>query len=155
MKMNELPNAPAAAAGQSLQLDAKGKGVSFEYFADGEILFWTDDGVCMEFDRKNATLLLAALRLQEKLPKPARSAQVTSAAPSRPTSPLATASLRGRFEVEKPKSRTPNRSVAKEANGWGATLIVDGQAQRYYYDKRDNAREASAEHAIGEAGRIA
>ena len=151
MKMNELPDAPA---GQSLQLDAKGKDVSFEYFADGEILFWTDDGVCLEFDRKNVTLLLAALRQQEKLPKSARPLPTASAVPIRPASPLAAASLRGRIEVDKPRSRPPNRAVAKEASGWGATLIVDGQAQRYYYDKRDNAREARAEHAIGEAGRI-
>jgi len=152
MKMNELPDAPA---GQSLQLDAKGKDVTFEYFADGEIFFWTDDGICLEFDRKNVALLLAALRQQEKLPKSARPLPTASAVPIRSSSPLVAASLRGRFEVDKPKSRAPHRAVAKEANGWGATLIVDGQPQRYYYDKRDNARVASADHAIGEAGRIA
>jgi len=152
MKMNELPAAPA---GQSLQLEAKGKEVTFEYFADGEIFFWTDEGVCLEFDRKNVSLLLAALRQQEKLPKSARPLPAASTVPIRTSNPLAAASLRSRFEVDKAKSRAPNRAVAKEANGWGATLIVDGQAQRYYYDKRDSAREARAEHAIGEAGRIA
>ena len=51
MKMNELPN---HAIGQSVQLDAKGREVFLEYFPDGDIFFWTDDGVCLEFDRKNA-----------------------------------------------------------------------------------------------------
>lgn len=150
MKMNELPNAPA---GQSLQLDAKGKDVVFEYFADGEIFFWTDDGVCLEFDRKNATLLLAALRQQEKLPKSARTIPAVSVAPMRVVQPVAVSSLRSRFEPT--KARAPNRSVTKEGNGWGATVVIDGQAQRYYYDKRDSARVASPDHAVGEAGRLA
>lgn len=152
MKMNELPDAPA---GQSLQLDAKGRDVVFQYFADGEIFFWTDDGVCLEFDRRNAALLLGALRQQEKLPKSARPLPVAGAAPSRSANPLAVTSLRSRFEADRSRSRAPNRSVAKEAAGWGATVIADGQAQRYYYDKRDSAREASADHAVGQAGRIA
>lgn len=152
MKMNELPD---AASGQSLRLDAKGHDVAFEYFADGEILFWTDEGICLEFDRKNATLLLAALRQQEKMPKSARVAPVVTPGLLRPASPLAAASLRGSFTSDKVKQRSPNRSVAKEAQGWGATVIKDGQAQRYYYDKRDSAREASPEHPVGAAGRIA
>ena len=153
MKMNELPEAPA---GQTLQLDAKGKDVAFEYFADGEIFFWTDEGLCLEFDRKNVTLLLAALRQQEKLPKSGRAPLPASGnTPSRAASPVAATSLRsGGHESDKAKSRIPNRAVAKESNGWGATVIVDGQALRYYYDKRDSAREASAEHSVGEAGRV-
>lgn len=150
MKMNELPDAPA---GQSLQLDAKGKDVAFEYFADGEIFFWTDDGLCLEFDRKNVALLLAALRQQEKLPKTGRPLPTPGLAPSRVAGPVAVPAIRG-VEADKGKSRLLNRAVAKEGNGWGATVVVDGQAQRYYYDKRDSAREASADHAIGEAGRI-
>ena len=152
MKMNELPDAPA---GQSMQLDAKGKDVVFEYFADGEIFFWTDDGVCLEFDRKNAALLLAALRQQEKLQKSARPLPAAQPMPSRAATPIAPTSLRRSFDVDRSKSRAPNRSVAKEASGWGATVIVNGQAQRYYYDKRDNARVAGPEHNIGDAGRIA
>ena len=151
MKMNELPDAPV---GQSLQLDAKGKDVAFEYFADGEIFFWTDDGLCLEFDRKNAALLLAALRQQEKLPKSGRSLPAPSLVPSRAASPLAAASVRSSLDIDKSKSRALNRAVAKEGSGWGATVVVDGQAQRYYYDKRDSAREASADHSVGEAGRI-
>ena len=152
MKMNELPD---ARSGQSLQLDAKGKNVALEYFADGEVLLWTDEGFCLEFDRKNVATLLAALRQQEKLPKSARPAPAPTPGPTRAASPLVTASLSGTFGTDKAKPRSPNRSVAKEAQGWGATVIVDGQAQRYYYDKRDSAREASPEHAVGSAGRLA
>ena len=151
MKMNELPDAPA---GQSLQLDAKGKDVAFEYFGDGEIFFWTDDGICLEFDRKNVALLLAALRQQEKLPKSGRPLAAPGPVPSRAASPAVAAGLRGGPEADKGRHRALNRAVAKESNGWGATVVVDGEAQRYYYDKRDSAREAVAEHAVGDAGRI-
>ena len=150
MKMNELPDAPA---GQSLQLDAKGKDVAFEYFADGEIFFWTDEGLCLEFDRKNVALLLAALRQQEKLPKTGRPMPAAGLTPQRAASPAA-APLRSGADGDKSKSRSFNRAVAKESSGWGATVVVDGQVQRYYYDKRDSAREAVAEHAVCEAGRI-
>jgi len=150
MKINELP-----APGQSIPLDAKGKDVILEVFPDGDIFFWTDDGICLEFDRKNTTLILAALRQQEKLPKTTRAAPVAHAPLARPPGALTAVSLRPGPEADSGRHKTPNRSVAKEDQGWGATVFVDGQAVRYYYDKRDNAREAAADHPIGVAGRVA
>ncbi len=150
MKTNELP-----APGQSIPLDAKGKDVILEIFPDGDIFFWTDDGICLEFDRKNTALILAALRQQEKLPKAARPAPVAHAPLVRPLGALAAVNLRAGPEADSGRNKTPNRLVAKEEQGWGASVVVDGQVVRYYYDKRDNARDASADHQIGEAGRIA
>ena len=151
MKMNELPN---GAKGQSVQLDAKGKSTLLECFPDGDIFFWTDDGICLEFDRKNTALIIAALRQQEKLPKPSRAAPPPLAAMPRQLRPLTAASLRPASAHEVATEKEPNRSVAKEERGWGATVIVDGKAIRYYYDKRDNARAASPDHGVGEAGRL-
>lgn len=151
MKMNELPN---GAKGQSVQLDAKGKSTLLECFPDGDIFFWTDDGICLEFDRKNTALIIAALRQQEKLPKPSRAAPPSPAAMPRQLRPLTAASLRPASGHDVAKQREPNRSVTKEEHGWGATVVVDGKATRYYYDKRDNARAASADHRVGEAGRL-
>jgi len=152
MKMNELPN---VAIGQSVQLDAKGKDVLLEYFPDGDIFFWTDDGVCLEFDRRNTALILAALRQQEKLPKPTRTAPATHAALPRSPSALTAASLKAGSEKDLGTHKVPNRSVAKEEHGWGATVFVGGRAHRYYYDKRDSGRAALPEHKVGEAGRLA
>ena len=152
MKMNELPN---NGKGQSVQMDAKGKNVLLEYYPDGDIFFWTDDGICLEFDRKNTAIIIAALRQQEKLPKPSRPTSPTLAAVPRPPRTLTPASPRMSSGSEDMKQKEPNRSVAKEAQGWGATVIAHGKASRYYYDKRDNARVASADHRIGEAGRVA
>ncbi|HUY04074.1 MAG TPA: hypothetical protein VMV33_12395 [Rhodocyclaceae bacterium] len=152
MKLNELPN---IATGQSIQLDAKGKDVILEIFPDGDIFFWTDDGMCMEFDRKNTALILAALRQQEKLPKTTRAVPAVPASPLRAPGAATAVSLRAAPARESGHPRTPNRSVAKEQQGWGATVVVGAQAVRYYYDKRDNAREADASHQIGEAGRVA
>lgn len=152
MKMNELPN---NAKGQSVQMDAKGKNVLLECFPDGDIFFWTDDGICLEFDRKNTAIIIAALRQQEKLPKTSRSTSPTLAAAPRPPRALTATSLRTGSGSEVAKQKEPNRSVAKEAQGWGATVIMNGKAARYYYDKRDNARVASADHKVGEAGRVA
>ena len=152
MKMNELPN---HAVGQSIQLDAKGKDVLLEYFPDGDIFFWTDDGICLEFDRRNTALILAALRLQEKLPKTTRAAPATHVSLPRSPSALTAANLKMGSETDQGKHRVPNRSVAKEAQGWGATVVVGGKAHRYYYDKRDSARVAIPEHKVGEAGRLA
>ncbi len=152
MKMNELPN---NSKGQPVELDAKGKNVLLECYSDGDIFFWTDDGICLEFDRKNTTLLIAALRQQEKLPKTSRAAPQALVAESRPSRTLAAASLKTSSASGGSKQKEPNRSVAKEAQGWGATVVANGKTARYYYDKRDSAREASAAHRIGEAGRIA
>lgn len=152
MKMNELPN---NAKGQPVQLDAKGKSVLLECFSDGDIFFWTDEGICLEFDRKNTGLLIAALRQQEKLPKATRAPSPALVAVPRPARTLAAASLRTGSGSEGAKQKEPNRSVAKEAQGWGATVVVNGKAARYYYDKRDSARVAIPSHRIGEAGRIA
>lgn len=152
MKMNELPN---NAKGQPVQIDAKGKNVLMEYFPDGDVFFWTDDGICLEFDRKNTALIIAALRQQEKLPKTSRAASPTLAAVHRPPGALVATSLRTGSGSEVAKHKEPNRSVAKEAQGWGATVVVNGKPARYYYEKRDNARVASADHQVGEAGRVA
>lgn len=152
MKMNELPN---NAKGQPVQIDAKGKNVLLECFPDGDIFFWTDDGICLEFDRKNTALIIAALRQQEKLPKTSRAVSPTLAAVPRPPRTLTAASLGTGSGAEAARLKEPNRSVAKEAQGWGATVVVNGKAARYYYDKRDNARVASADHKVGEAGRVA
>jgi len=73
--MDELPN---ATAGQSLYLDAKGKGVVMEYFADGEIFFWSEDDIYLEFDAKNVEFLLAALCQQERLLKSGRAISAPS-----------------------------------------------------------------------------
>lgn len=152
MKMNELPN---HSIGQSVRLDAKGKDVVLEYFADGDIFFWTDDGICLEFDRRNTALILAALRQQEKLPKTTRAAPATQASIPRSLSALTAVNLKTGAETGQGKDKVPNRSVAKEEQGWGATVLVGGRAHRYYYDKRDSARVAMPEHKIGEAGRQA
>lgn len=152
MKLNELPN---HATGQSVQLDAKGRDVFLEYFPDGDIFFWTDDGISLEFDRRNTALILAALRLQEKLPKTTRAAPATQVSLPRSPSALTAVSLNMGSETEPGKYKAPNRSVAKEQQGWGATVVVGGKAVRYYYDKRDSARTAMAEHKVGEAGRLA
>jgi len=152
MKMNELPN---RATGQSVPLDAKGKDVVLEFFADGDIFFWTDDGVCLEFDRRNTALILAALRQQEKLPKTTRAAPTTHVSLPRSPSALTAANLKVGSETDYGKNKVLNRSVAKEAQGWGATVIAAGKAHRYYYDKRDSARAAMPEHKIGEEGRLA
>ena len=149
MKMNELPS---SSKGQSVELDAKGRNVLLECYADGDIFFWTDDGICLEFDRKNTSLLISALRQQEKLPKTARpTAQIAVASPH-PSRSLAAASHRA--GPDSAKQKEPNRAVAKEGPGWGATVVANGKTVRYYYDKRDNARDASPSHRIGEAGRI-
>ncbi len=151
MKMNELPN---HAIGQSVQLDAKGREVFLEYFPDGDIFFWTDDGISLEFDRRNTALILAALRLQEKLPKTIRAAPAAQVSLPRSPSSLTAASLKLRSETDPGKYKMPNRAVAKEQQGWGATVVVDGKPVRYYYDKRDSARTATPEHQVGEAGRL-
>ena len=152
MKANELPN---HAIGQSVQLDAKGKDVFLEFFPDGDIFFWTDDGVSLEFDRRNTALILAALRQQEKLPKTTRTASATQVSLPRSPSVLTAANLKMGSESDQGKYKAPNRSVAKEPQGWGATVVVGGKAVRYYYDKRDSARTATPEHQGGEAGRLA
>ena len=139
----------------SIQLEAKGKDVLLECYADGEVLFWTEDGICLEFDRKNSALIIAALRKQEKLPKPSRAATADLLPFQRSVRPLATPSLNSTAQPKPAKHKEPNRSVAKEAQGWGATVMADGNAYRYYYDKRDNARAAIPTHRIGEAGRLA
>lgn len=140
---------------EAIQLDAKGKDVLLECYADGEVLFWTEDGICLEFDRKNAALIIAALRKQEKLPKPARATTADLLPFQRSVRPLPTANLSSSAQAKPAKHKEPNRSVAKEPQGWGATVIADGNAYRYYYDKRDNARAAIPSHKIGDAGRIA
>jgi len=140
---------------EAIQLDAKGKDVLLECYADGEVLLWTEDGICLEFDRKNAALIIAALRKQEKLPKPARAATADLLPFQRAVRPLPTANLGSTAQSKPARQKEPNRSVAKEAQGWGATVIADGNAYRYYYDKRDNARAAMPSHKIGDAGRIA
>lgn len=151
MKMNELPN---NSKGQSIQLDAKGRNVVLEYFADGEAYFWTDDGVCLEFDKRNAALIVAALRLQDKFPRNSRAPAPALNPVAQSLRTLAAETLSAAVEPMPPKAREPNRAVAKEERGWGATVYVDGRPVRYHYDKRDNARAASPEHKIGEAGRI-
>jgi len=145
---------PNAAPRDAVQLDAKGKEVLLECYADGEILFWTDDGICLEFDRKNSALIIAALRKQEKLPKPARTTTADLLPFQRTARPLPSPSMSA-TQPSSSKQREPNRGVAKEAQGWGATVVQNGDAVRYYYDKRDNARAALASHRIGEAGRLA
>jgi hypothetical protein len=152
MKMNELPN---NSNGQSIQLDAKGKSILLEYFPDGDIYFWTDDGVCLEFDRKNTSLIIAALRQQEKLPKGARFSPPTLVrAPQPLRTTFAVKPLSVGAETTTIRQKEPNRAVAKEEQGWGATVYVDGRPVRYYYDKRDSARAASPSHQVGEAGRV-
>ena len=148
-------NLPNPMPRDSVQLDAKGKDVLLECYADGEVLFWTEDGICLEFDRKNAALIIAALRKQEKLPKTARPTTADLLPFQRAMRPLATPSLNSSAQPKPAKQKEPNRSVAKDAQGWGATVVIDGDAVRYYYDKRDNARAAIATHKIGEAGRVA
>lgn len=153
MKMNELPS---GANWQSMELNAKGKSVVLECYPDGEIFFWTDDGVCLEFDGRNTALIAAALKQQEKLPKTSRPAPAPLAAVPRQLRPLAAAaSLRPVPGQELMRRKQPNRSVARDERGWGATVVVAGAPTRYYYDKRDNARAANPEHKVGEAGRLA
>jgi len=148
-------NLPNPMPRDSIQLDAKGKDVLLECYADGEILFWTEDGICLEFDRKNAALIIAALRKQEKLPKTSRTTSADLLPFQRAVRPLATPNLNSAAQPKPIKHKEPNRAVAKEAQGWGATVMVDGDALRYYYDKRDNARAALPTHRIGEVGRVA
>jgi hypothetical protein len=146
------------AAVDSLLLDAKGKEVLLECYPDGEILFWSDDGIHLEFDRKQTALIIAALRKQEKLPKLARdSVQVEVSSPQLRQQPAVTpvATSRAAPAATASPRRQHNRQVAKEGPGWGATVLVDLKPHRYYYDKRDQAREAEGSHRIGEAGRIA
>ena len=155
MKKSELPS--TAAVDASL-LDAKGKEVLLECYPDGEILFWSDDGIHLEFDRRNTALIIAALRKQDKLPKPPRDAAPAEApAPQQQQRPAASAppAPRGRQAVATKPVKQPNRQVAKEGQGWGATVLVDHKTHRYYYQKRDQARDAQASHRVGEAGRIA
>lgn len=148
-------NLPNVMPRDSIQLDAKGKDVLLECYADGEILFWTDDGICFEFDRKNAALIIAALRKQEKLPKSSRATTADLLPFQRSARPLTSPSLNSAAQPSPTSHKEPNRSIAKEAQGWGATVMQDGSAVRFYYDKRDSARAASSAHRIGEAGRIA
>jgi hypothetical protein len=136
-------------------LDAKGKDVLLECYADGEILFWTDDGICLEFDRKNASLIIAALRKQEKLPKSSRTNTADLLPFQSSPRPLIIPSSNNDAQPNRVKRKEPNRSVSKEALGWGATVMLGGNAVRYYYDKRDNAREAIPAHKIGDSGRVA
>ena len=155
MKRSDSPNTHAV---DSVLLDAKGKEILLECYPDGEILFWSDDGIHLEFDRKHTALIIAALRKQDKLPKPARDQQSaeTVAAPQRQRDAArapAAASPRRAAAAETVKQ--PNRRVAKEGPGWGATVVADHKTRRYYYDKRDQARDAEASHRVGEAGRIA
>lgn len=152
MKMNELPN---DSKGQSIQLDAKGTNVVLEYFSDGDIYLWTDDGVCLEFDRKNTALIMAALRQQEKFPKTSRLSSPTLFPIPQALRTLAAETLSVTSEPAVARAKEPNRAVAKEEQGWGATVYVDGRPVRYHYDKRDNARAASPDHRVGQAGRIA
>ncbi|MCX7173230.1 MAG: hypothetical protein NT159_04745 [Proteobacteria bacterium] len=155
MKRSDSPN---AAAVDSLLLDAKGKEVLLECYPDGEILFWSDDGIHLEFDRKHTALIIAALRKQEKLPKPSKDSQYPEAHTPQQrhhdtAKPQATPNTRQAASTDAVKQ--PNRRVAKEGPGWGATVIAEHKTHRYYYDKRDQARDAEASHRIGEAGRIA
>ena len=150
MKMNELPN---DAKGQAIQLDAKGTNVVLEYYPDGDIYLWTDDGICLEFDRKNAALIMAALRQQEKFPKSSRLSPPTLLPIPQSLRTLAAETLSVTSEPAIVRQRDPNRAVAKEEQG-GATVYVDGRPVRYHYDKRDNARAASPDHQVGEAGRL-
>lgn len=148
-------NLPSAVASDSIQLDAKGKDVLLECYADGEVLFWTDDGVCLEFDRKNAALIIAALRKQDKLPKIAKPGPAELLTFQRTTRPLPTPAISTSAHSHQVKHKEPNRAVAKEVLGWGATVMLGGNAVRYYYDKRDNARAAIPTHKIGDSGRVA
>jgi len=155
MKRSDSPNTKAV---DSLLLDAKGREVLLECYSDGEILFWSDDGIHLEFDRKQTALIIAALRKQDKLPKPARDQQVAAAQlpQQRQRSPApAPAPANPRQAAAAQSVRQPNRRVAKEGPGWGATVLADHKTRRYYYDKRDQAREAEGSHRVGEAGRIA
>lgn len=155
MKRSDSPN---TAAVDSLLLDAKGKEVLLECYPDGEILFWTDDGIHLEFDRKHTSLIIAALRKQEKLPKSSRDAQPAEVSSPQQRHQGAVYPPATRKASQAAAAHTPkqaNRQVAKEEPGWGATVFADHKSHRYYYDKRDQAREAEASHRIGEAGRIA
>ncbi|MDD5175480.1 MAG: hypothetical protein PHQ05_03525 [Sterolibacterium sp.] len=148
-------NLPNAVTSDSIQLDAKGKDVLLECYADGEILFWTDDGICLEFDRKNASLIIAALRRQEKLPKTSRASTADLLPFQRSPRLLTTPGINAASQPHQVKHKEPNRAVFKEALGWGATVILGGNAVRYYYDKRDNARAAMPAHKVGDSGRVA
>lgn len=155
MKRSDSPN---AAAVDSLLLDAKGKEVLLECHPDGEILFWSEEGIHLEFDRRQTALIIAALRKQDKLPKPARDSQnpETHASQQRQhaaANPPAIANARQAAATD--TLRQPNRRVAKEGPGWGASVVADHKTHRYYYDKREQAREAEPSHRVGEAGRIA
>lgn len=155
MKRSDSSN---IAATDSLLLDAKGQEILLECYPDGEILFWSDEGLHLEFDRKNAALILAALRKQDKLPKLFKDppAAEEHAPQQRHQAPgTASASSGSKHVAAKESSKQPNRRVSKEGPGWGATVIADHKSHRYYYDKRDQAREAEASHRVGEAGRIA
>lgn len=153
MTRSDSPNT----AVDSMLLDAKGKEILLECYPDGEILFWSDDGIHLEFDRRHTALILGALRKQEKIPKPRDLAPVeapVAAVRSRAATP-SPAPAKAQGTAAPSSARPPNRQVAKEGPGWGATVVSDNKTQRYYYDKRDQAREADAAHRIGEAGRIA
>ncbi|MFA6314132.1 MAG: hypothetical protein WC681_21840 [Sterolibacterium sp.] len=158
MKMSASPN---IAAVDSVVLDAKGKEILLECYADGELLFWSDEGTHLEFDRKQASLILAALRKQDKLPKPSRdSLNPETAIPQQRRQDLAepraaVRTLHAATTETTKQPNQPNRRVTKEGPGWGATVIAEHKTHRYYYDKREQAREAEASHRIGEAGRIA
>lgn len=149
---------PKIAAVDTILLDAKGKEILLECYADGELLFWSDEGTHLEFDRKQTALILAALRKQDKLPKPSRDSQIpeTHVHQQRPQDMAPPpAAVRTRHVPATETAKQPNRRVAKEGPGWGATVIAEHKTHRYYYDKREQAREAEASHRIGEAGRIA
>jgi len=155
MKRSDSPNTNAV---DSVLLDAKGKEILLECYPDGEILFWSDDGIHLEFDRKHTALIIAALRKQDKLPKPARdpqSAETHAPQQSHGGAGRAPAAASPRREAAAEALKQPNRRVAKEGPGWGATVVADHKTRRYYYDKRDQARDAEASHRVGEAGRIA
>jgi len=155
MKRSDSPNTNAV---DSLPLDAKGKEVILECYPDGEILFWSDDGIHLEFDRKHTALIIAALRKQDKLPKLAKEAQSAEAQLPQQRhqgAAPAPAAANPRRAAATETLKQPNRRVAKEGPGWGATVVADHKTRRYYYDKRDQAREAEASHRVGEAGRIA
>ena len=158
MKRPDSPNTAKSTSTDSILLDAKGQEVLLECYPDGEILFWTDEGIHLEFDRKHTGLIIAALRKQEKLPKLPREDENSATLPP-PQRPPRTARTMpppsAKNAAGTDRQKQPNRRVAKEGPGWGATVIVDTTPLRYYYDKRDHARGANAAHRVGEAGRIA
>ena len=139
----------------SVSLSAKGDPIQVEFHPDGDIVFWRDDAPAIELDREGAALIRTALKQQAEVMRVFKTAARGHSTLGDRSLPLR-ASLPAVTSIasSRPSNRRPSLSVAKDGDTWGATVLVDGHPVRYQYQYRDQARAASADHSIGEAGRL-